>query len=321
MEISTIVTSGVAGWAPALFAGLVVVATFLIWQAFRPARSTALPMQDRLRGYLTRGDVIQQAELAQPFVTRVVMPLLRRLVRALGALMPQRNLEKTARQLVLAGEPGGMSVLDFLGVRLLLATLFASSYYFWLGSTLPFFIGARNTLIAVSLGLFLPQLWLRRKARHRQNQILRALPDALDMLTIGVQAGLAFESALLRVGEQWQNALSSEFRRVVAEMRLGTSRQEALNRLVERTDVEELRTFVAVLQQSNQLGVSISSVLQSQAEQMRIKRRQRAEELARKAGVKIVVVLVFFIFPALFIVIMGPAVPGILTLLDTMAGR
>jgi tight adherence protein C len=126
-----------------------------------------------------------------------------------------------------------------------------------------------------------------------------------------VEAGLAFESALMRVSEKWHNPLTDEFRRTVGEMRVGTSREVALLRLAERCDVADLNTFVAILVQSSQLGVSISQVLHQQAAEMRLKRRQRAEELARQAGIKIMIPLGFLIFPALFVVILGPAVPTI----------
>ena len=141
------------------------------------------------------------------------------------------------------------------------------------------------------------------------------------MLTIAVEAGLAFESGLLRVGEQWHNALSEEFRRVVGEMRMGVTRAAALERMVARTDVEELATFVAVLVQSSQLGVSIAQVLQTQAAQMRDRRRQRAEELARQASVKIVLVLVVFFFPVLFIVLLGPIAPQFMGVMNGMQRR
>ena len=140
------------------------------------------------------------------------------------------------------------------------------------------------------------------------------------MLTIGVEAGLAFESALLRVGERWHNALTYEFRRAVAEMRIGTPRDVALTRMAERSGVPELRAFVAILIQSSQLGVSIAQVLHTQAAEMRVKRRQRAEELARQASVKMVFPLVFLIFPALFVVILGPSVPTILFWLQRLGG-
>jgi tight adherence protein C len=164
----------------------------------------------------------------------------------------------------------------------------------------------------------LPKFWLGQQIKKRRNAIARALPDALDMLTIGVEAGLAFESALLRVGDQWDNELAQEFRRLVAEIRIGVPRNEALRHMADRCGVEDLRTFVAVLIQSNMLGVSIAQVLHTQADQMRLRRRQHAEEQAHAATVKIVLVLVGFIFPALFVVILGPTVPRIIEGLGAM---
>jgi tight adherence protein C len=147
------------------------------------------------------------------------------------------------------------------------------------------------------------------KVNRRKNAIQRALPDALDMMTIGVEAGLAFETAMVRVGDQWQNPLTAEMRRAVGEMRVGMSREEALRRMADRCGVEDLTTFVAVLVQSTSLGVSIAQVLHAQADQMRLKRRLRAEELARQAGTKMLFPLVFLIFPAIFVVILGPSIP------------
>ncbi len=170
------------------------------------------------------------------------------------------------------------------------------------------------------MGYLLMTYWLKRRVRKRQYQIQRALPDALDMLTIGVEAGLAFESALLRVGERWDNALTQEFRRAVAEMRMGTTRNVALQRMVERTGVQDLRTFVAVLIQSSTLGVSIAEVLHTQAEQMRVKRRQRAEELARQAGVKMIFPLALFIFPSMLVVILGPSIPAFIDMFRILGG-
>lgn len=305
--------------SPWTFALLVAGATFLIWQALAPARP-ARQVGNRLDGYLDRTSTITGQELTGSFGTRVASPLLRRLLRTLGAFMPQRHLRQTQQLLLQAGEPGNLSALDFLGLRLLLAVLLGGGYLLLLSGAAPATVVPRNTVIAVALGYMLPQTWLRRRVNRRKREILTALPDALDMMTIGVEAGLAFESAMLRVGEQWQNALSAELRRAVNEMRMGMTRVEALQRLAERAGVDELHTFIAVLIQSNQLGVSIAQVLHTQADQMRLKRRQRAEELARQASVKIVVVLVFFIMPTLFIVILGPTVPKMMETLKSLAG-
>ena len=134
-----------------------------------------------------------------------------------------------------AGSPMGLTVLDFTGLRLLCVVIFGAGFFFLMGRTLPFSTALRNALLVGALGFFAPLFWLRSQARRRQHEIRRALPDALDMLTIGVQAGLAFESALVRVGEKWDNALTREFRRVVAEMRVGTAREVALRRMADRS--------------------------------------------------------------------------------------
>jgi tight adherence protein C len=228
--------------------------------------------------------------------------------------------ESTQQMLVQAGEPGGLSALDFFGLRLLTALLLAAAYFFILGRSVPGLTAVRNTLLVAFLGFVLPWYWLRARVRRRKNEILRALPDALDMLTVGVEAGLAFESALLRVGEQWHNALTAEFRRAVTEMRVGTVREEALQRMADRAGVSELSIFVAVLVQSTRLGVSIAQVLHIQAAQMRVKRRQRAEELARQAGIKMVFALTFLIFPAMLVVILGPSIPGFMNFFSTTSG-
>lgn len=303
--------------SPITFALLISVATILIWQAVAPGRRNRT-LDARLTDFLT-ADVVEDDELSPSFLKRVIAPLIYGILRLLGALMPKRNLDRTAQSLVFAGNPAGMTALDFLGLRLLMAVTLVFGYGFFIASERSI-TTLRNVLLLGLIGYLLPWLWLRTRVRRRQHAILRALPDALDMLTIGVEAGLAFESALLRVGQQWRNPLTDEFSRVVGEMRMGTGRTRALERMVERTGVDELATFVAVLVQSTQLGVSIAQVLHSQAEQMRVIRRQRAEEQARQASVKVVVVLVFFIFPSMFIVILGPAVPRILNMLNNLAG-
>lgn len=307
-------------WSPFGFACLVAGATFLIWQALAPAQPTR-QVGNRLNDYLDRTTTSVGQEVTGSLMTRVGAPMLRRLLRTLGSRMPQRRLAQTQQWLLQAGEPGNLTALDFLGLRLLLAMLLGGGYFFLFGSTAPGSVVLRNLVTAGALGYMLPQMWLRRRVNSRKQEILGALPDALDMMTIGVEAGLAFESAMLRVGEQWQNALSAELQRAVTEMRMGMTRTEALRRLAERAGVDELHTFVAVLIQSNQLGVSISQVLHTQADQMRLKRRQRAEELARQAGVKIIVVLALFIMPVLFIVILGPTVPQIMATLKSLGGN
>ena len=307
-----------AGFAPIVTAVLVAGATIAIWLALAPARP-GKAVTSRLEGFVGRGEMVSNQELDQPLANRTIVPLIHNFLRFLGGLLPQKNMEVLAQQLQRAGEPGGLSVLDFVGLRILLAAGAAVAALVFFGRGESPIVLMRNAGIAALIGFWLPKMWLGNRIKQRKQEIGRALPDALDMLTIGVEAGLAFESALLRVGEQWNNALSQEFRRVVSEMRLGMPRNEVLRRLADRAGVEDLSTFVAVLIQSNMLGVSISQVLHVQADQMRLKRRQHAEEQAHAATVKIVVVLVIFILPSLFIVVLGPTVPRIVEVLQMAA--
>lgn len=299
-------------WSPGVFGVLLGLAVFLSWLAYMPARRTA-EVEDRLASYLMRGVAVDEGELREPMVQRVIIPLFRQLLHLAGRLAPKRNLEATQKLLTQAGDPGRLSALDFLGLRVLALTIFAGVAFVLSVGGQGVMIALRNAALAGIVGFVLPTYWLTSKARQRRTAIARALPDALDMLTIGVEAGLAFESAMMRVGEKWHNPLTEEFRRAVGEMRVGASREEALRRMAERCEVPELNTFVAILIQSSQLGVSISQVLHNQSAEMRLKRRQRAEELARQAGIKIMLPMAFFIFPALFVVILGPAVPVILS--------
>jgi len=165
------------------------------------------------------------------------------------------------------------------------------------------------TLVAGGLGFYLlPTLWLSSRIGKRQTEIVKALPDALDLLTISVEAGLGFDAAMSKVAEKWENELSLAFSRVIQEIQMGKLRREALRDMADRMEVTDVSSFVAAIIQADQLGVSIAKVLRIQSEQMRIRRRQRAEEKAHQAPVKMLFPMAFLIFPALFIVLLGPAV-------------
>ena len=306
------------GFAPTLFGVLVAATIAAIWMAIAPS-SAPRTVTDRLSGVMESPRGVEE-ELKSSLASRTILPIFYRVTGFIGGLLPQKNIDKLNTMLMQAGNPGGLSALDFVGLRFILSAGLGAGYFWMVGHNEDPFIAVRNTFIAVFAGFMLPKLWIGQRIKQRCQEITRALPDALDMLTIGVEAGLAFDSALLRVGEQWNNALTQEFRRVVSELRIGVSRNEALRHMAERNSVDDLSTFVAVLIQSNMLGMSIAQVLHSQADQMRLRRRQLAEEQAHGATVKIVVVLVLFIFPALFIVILGPVVPKIMQSLQGMAG-
>ena len=158
------------------------------------------------------------------------------------------------------------------------------------------------------LGFFFPQLWLQTRINARQKDVRKAMPDALDLLTICVEAGLGFEAAMSKVSEKWENELSLAFARAIREIQLGKLRREALKSMADRIDLAEMSSFVAAIIQSETLGVSMAKVLRIQAEQMRMRRRQYAEELAHQAPVKMLIPMITFIFPSIFIVLMTPAI-------------
>jgi len=318
MNVAQILERFAAFWSPITFAALLALAVACIWMAFRPATPKGA-VQERLNAYLDRGDIVIDEALQRPFVARTIWPGLRTFLRLLARLLPNRDLEATRRTLQQAGS--GLAAIDFYGIRVLAMLALAGLIGLLSLRQGSVLLALRNAGFGVVVGYLLPVYWLRSKLRARKNKILKALPDALDMLTIAVEAGLAFETAMMRVGEKWHTALSFEFRRAVSEMRIGMTREEALTRMAERCGVSELETFVAVLIQSSQLGVSIAQVLHTQAVEMRTKRRQRAEELARQAGVKMIIPLALFILPALFVVILGPMVPSIAGVLGSIGGN
>lgn len=289
----------------ALLMGLSIILIFIGLSIPSPPS----PEQERLQTYGSRPRTLAEMEMQQPFSERVVLPLLRNVANIVSRLTPQRNVENLKRQLELAGNPNNWSPADFLGVRGLSAiiTLILVLVFTLILRTPP----PQNLLFwgaGLFLGFYLPSFWLTSKIRTRQHDIQRALPDALDLLTISVEAGLGFDAAMAKVVEKADNELSRAFGRAAAEVRLGKLRREALRDMANRCDVPDMTNFIAAVIQADQLGVSLAKVLRIQSEQMRVKRRQRAEELANQAPVKMVIPLVFLVFPSILIVLLGPAV-------------
>jgi tight adherence protein C len=215
------------------------------------------------------------------------------------------------RSLVLAGNPYGWGVEEFLGFRALLGMALGVVGYLLL---LP--RGPLNALLFAvmfgGIGFLLPVFWLGSRIKVRQKEIFKAMPNALDLLSVSVEAGLGFDQALGEVVQKWHNALTQEFATLLGELQMGRSRREALRGLMDRTGVQELGAFASALIQADELGASISRTLTIQAEQIRMRRRQRAEREAREAAIKMLIPLVFLMLPSLFVVILGPAVPQVL---------
>jgi tight adherence protein C len=275
------------------------------------------PMEERLRQFAPRPRTVEDLEFEQPLTERFFRPMLQWLSRLVSRNTPGNVMETAQQRLMHAGMPNNLTVADFMGIKGLVAFLLAA-----LGLVIGV-VGGASILFLVLLviilgvvGFLLPDLWLVSKVRKRRNQIVRALPDAIDLLSISVEAGLGFDAALNRLVEKTRSELAFEFARVIAEMRIGVPRREALKALAERTGVQDLGIFVTAIIQAEQLGASIVSVLRIQSNEMRIRRRQRAEVLAHQAPIKMLFPMAFLIFPPMFIVILGPAIP---TLVHTFA--
>jgi tight adherence protein C len=254
---------------------------------------------------------IQPRIITGSFVSRTFNPAIRGIGRFFGRITPAGAIENLAQKLVIAGNPLGLGAREFYGISM------ASTL---LGVYLAFIIFRRgttsiNVLLSILILIFFyafPKVWIHSRVTSRQNKVRRGLPDALDMLSVCATAGLGFDQSLQRVSEYWDTPIGREFGRVVSEMEMGLSRREALRNLSDRLDIREIASFVALILQTEQLGMSISDTLHAQAEQMRIERRHRAQEQAQKAPIKMLIPMAMLIFPALLAVILGPAIPTIL---------
>jgi len=302
-----------------LVAFMAAGAVLLLTTGFAMSRTAApTTVKDRLDKFGTRPRTLEEIELEAPFTERILRPLVRQLSRIVARFTPSQTIERTRKSLILAGNPNNLSVNDFLGIRGL-ACLVMGGLGFLAGMSMK--QGPTNQLmflgVGAMLGFLLPGMWLGGKISARQNAIVKALPDALDLLTISVEAGLGFDSALSKVVEKWTNPLTLEFERVIAEIRMGRPRREALRDMITRTEVPDVTTFITAVIQADQLGVSMVRVLQVQSNQMRIRRRQRAEQKAQQAPIKMIFPMIFLIFPAMFIVILGPSVPGLLKVIGS----
>jgi tight adherence protein C len=262
---------------------------------------------------------LEELELQAPFLERTLRPLAGRLSATTGRYTSASFTARTEKNLAMAGNPGDLRVGDWMGIKAICAIVFAILFFlafFFLLNT-GFVLAVALGAVGVVVGYIAPEFWLGRRVKKRQHAIVLQLPDALDLLTISVRAGLGFDAALSKVVEKMQGPLIDEFRRALAEVRVGKVRREALRDIVPRTEVPALTAFIGAVIQAEQLGVAISKVLQVQSEQLRIERRQRAEEMAAKAPIKMLFPLVGCIFPSLFIVILGPA---IILIIDNLAG-
>ncbi|MBI3970519.1 MAG: type II secretion system F family protein [Chloroflexi bacterium] len=269
----------------------------------------------RIEAFVSLEAVMPRSAFDEPsFQVRAVAPVVQALGQFAKSLLPDRQVERIRKNLMVAGMPMSRHLTQFLAAQMALAAVVAAGLVLYLWSDdAPLLRIVVAGIVGAVLGYYLPIIWLGRRMAQRQLAVLRALPDALDLLSISVSAGLGFDGALMEVVRRWRNPLTQELAAVLRDMKLGTSRRDALRAFATRTRLDEVTNFVAAVVQADELGAPMREVLLIQAEQMRIHRRQRAEELARKAVIKMLIPMVMFIFPAMFIVILGPAVPGLMT--------
>lgn len=265
----------------------------------------------------TEAGAVREEVVQEPFSERVLGPILNALGRPLLRIAPGGLMRSARRQLTHAGDPLGLGPVEFFGIRLAAAATGAA-----LGSALFALTGDVAALgapvLGAALGYAIPGVVLGGAVRSRQRAILRVLPSALDILAVSLEAGLAFDAAVAHVARTFDDPLSGAFRRLFVEFQMGRSRGQAMRDMAERTGLQEVRRFVEAIVQAEALGVSYSRVIQEQAAEIRTAQRQKAEEVARVAPVKMIIPMVMLIFPALFIVLLGPVVPRLLTIFGSV---
>jgi tight adherence protein C len=302
-----------------------MMAAFIVLGAFAAVFLTLVPLaalgEDRremraalrtLDGFQVSSNVREQ-EMLKSLQERVIRPGIARLAQFSDRFTPAGYVNTVRHNLVLAGSPPGLDADRFLALKV----IGAASIVFWAWfafslAALGGFYGFIVTVLMSAVSFVAPDAYVRRLTDDRQHEIAVRLPDVLDLLVISVEAGLGFEQAIDRTTEAVPGALADEFRRMLQQTRVGVTRAEALRAMDERTGVPELRSFILAMLQADTFGVSISRLLRSQADEMRVRRRQRAQEAAQKAPVKMLIPLIFCIFPSLFVVILGPAAINIM---------
>jgi tight adherence protein C len=261
---------------------------------------------------------LQELELSASFSERIIYPIVDSISSYVTQFTPAKSLEKTRHRLELADNPGNLTPANFLTIRFVTMLVLGGLILgLMLIGKAPLNRRILFTLVVTILGFYLPGLWLSSRIKRRQREIIKQLPDTLDLLTICVEAGLGLDQAIQRVVDKSDNELAGALARYIQETRLGRPRREALQSLAERIEVSDVTTFVAAVIQASDLGVSMARILRVQSDQMRVRRRQRAEQEAQRAPLKMAFPLAFLIFPSILIVLLGPAA---LALMEALGG-
>ena len=309
MGLVVLAVEGLGLLGVAAFGGVIGLVIYTV-AAQAEDKSVVRSSLRQLEGYEVEN--VRDRELLNPLRERALLPALRGLTSVGRRMTPVGYVDNIRKKFVYAGEGNVDAVDRFLAVRVITVALIPVTIILGF-AVLPFDGKLRLTAIGLFVLLLVlgPDASLNRRVQARQHELRIKLPDVLDLLTISVEAGLGFEQALDRTVASVPGPLSDEFGRMLGEVRAGASRADAMRALEVRTNVPELRSFVLAILQADTFGVSIGRVLRAQADEMRVRRRQYAQELAQKAPVKMLIPMVFCIFPALFVVVLGPAMINI----------
>lgn len=303
-----------------------VIGIAIIYYGYRRVRS--LRIENRMSEFVTGESDGQQAvrqqgiiseirsrELEGTFVERTIGSFLEKVLDFLDKRTPARTLQEIEKKLVIAGNPMGIGARGFIGIQILMFVVGTGGALLLLSRGVSV-INTVGSILFVIVAILLPIGWLQYKIRNRQDEIMKDFPEAVEILSITSNAGLSFNQAMMRYSELSKTVMGKEFSRVVNEMEMGLSRQEALRGMADRLDVDEISSFVSIIIQSEQLGMSISSTLSALAEQMRTERYFRVKEEVQRIPIKMLFPLAFLIFPALIAIILGPSLPPLLEVFD-----
>ena len=266
---------------------VLLIAVVLVVVGLRGEREVD-PLEERLAEFAERGEMasLHEIEMSQPFLERIIIPMANKLGELALRITPQKALDQIQHKLEMAGNPRGIEPTTFFASRFIFAVVFGALMVLVYKDQLFKFTNFLITIFTIVFGFIMPNMLMDAKIARRQDSVRKALPDALDLLTICVEAGLGFDAAMRKVADKWDNELSIAFARSLQEMQLGKLRREALRDMAERIGAAEFESFVAAVIQSEQLGVSMAKILRIQADDMRVRRRQRAEQKAQRAPVQ-----------------------------------
>ncbi|MGJ3238489.1 MAG: type II secretion system F family protein [Anaerolineae bacterium] len=294
-----------------LVLGLAFVGTLGVMVFIGMRRERGVDALENRLGDFADNDVdiesLEEIEMSLSFQERVLFPIIESLADITERFTPQKQLEQSRRLIELAGMNTDPTQFFLLRIAFTVIGGIFGMFIGFVGLNLGGIQGLLAIGAGILLGNYLPVMSLHSRISKRQEEVVKSLPDALDLLVICVEAGLGFDQAMGKVYEKWDNELALGFGRVLREIQLGKLRRDALKSLSDRMDVPDLNTFTAAIIQAEQLGVSMAKILRVQADQMRVKRRQRAQEKAQQAPVKMMLPMVLLIFPSIWVVLMGPA--------------